>query len=247
MVAASMVSKLLLVSGLVDSVTNKPQVLLFISHDCPICNAYAPEIGRLEAKFGKAFQFRLVYCDLKLTQAEAKAHAKEFGISNAAITVNPSEAIAKAYKATVTPQAVVVDSAGKAVYSGRIDDRYLSLGQQRPAPALGRAQLRGRVLAPGWHRGPRLRDGSHPAALRPGVRDARRAPPLPSLRRTERAQRRRRASRRLHAGRRPATGRARPGRGAAEHDGVLVDRRGVRRAARPVARKLAGYDPRRVG
>jgi len=112
----------------------KPAALLFISHDCPICNAYAPEIGRLEARFGSQVKFVLVYSDLKLSLPEAKSHAKEFGISNAEIRLDPHAVLATKCSATVTPQAVVFDSTGVPVYSGRIDNRYLSLGQQRPSP-----------------------------------------------------------------------------------------------------------------
>ena len=111
----------------------KPTALLFISHDCPICNAYSPEIGRLERRFGSKVKFVLVYCDLRLSPAEARSHAKEFSISNAEIRMDPQAKLSAECKATVTPQAVVFDSAGVPVYSGRIDDRYRALGQQRPA------------------------------------------------------------------------------------------------------------------
>ena len=111
----------------------KPLALLFISHDCPICNAYAPEIGRLEKKLGAHVQIDLVYCDLKLTAAEARSHAHEFGISSAGLLLDPAGRLSTFCKATVTPQAVVFDHLGHRVYSGRIDDRYFALGRQRPA------------------------------------------------------------------------------------------------------------------
>ncbi len=34
--------------------------------------------------------------------------------------------------ATITPEAVVVDPHGRVLYRGRIDDRYVSLGLERP-------------------------------------------------------------------------------------------------------------------
>lgn len=111
----------------------KPLALLFISHDCPICNAYAPEIGRLEKRFGSKVQIDLVYCDLKFTGAEAKSHANEFGIGTAGLLLDPAGRLSTFCKATVTPQAVVFDHLGHRVYSGRIDDRYFALGRQRPA------------------------------------------------------------------------------------------------------------------
>jgi hypothetical protein len=46
---------------------------------------------------------------------------------------DPKLALVKFAGATVTPEAVVV-VAGKVVYRGRIDDRYVDLGRERPAP-----------------------------------------------------------------------------------------------------------------
>ena len=111
-----------------------PTVFLFISHDCPVCNAYAPEISRLESEYGTRISFNLVYCDLSLSANEAKSHATQFAISNATLLMDPKCQIAAFCKATVTPQAVVFDEHAHKVYSGRIDDRYLALGQQRRFP-----------------------------------------------------------------------------------------------------------------
>jgi len=111
----------------------KPIAFLFISHDCPVCNTYAPEIGRLIARFNGTVKFDLVYCDVKLTAGEARNHAKQFDLDGATLLLDPKCSIAAFCKATVTPQAVVFDERAKRVYSGRIDDRYLALGQQRSA------------------------------------------------------------------------------------------------------------------
>jgi hypothetical protein len=57
-------------------------------------------------------------------------------------------------KATVTPEAAVFDRAKRLVYHGRIDDRFVSLGLERPEPtthdladALS-AMLAGKRVAP---------------------------------------------------------------------------------------------------
>ena len=112
----------------------KPTVLLFISHDCPICNTYAPAIERLESAYGSRASFNLVYCDPSLSAGEAKSHARQFSISKATLLLDPKCRIAAFCGATVTPQAVVFDEHARKVYSGRIDDRYIALGQQRRFP-----------------------------------------------------------------------------------------------------------------
>jgi len=112
----------------------KPVAMIFFSHDCPVCNIYAPEISRIEAKYGKKINVDIVYTDARITRAEAIAHAKAFGLNQATLLFDKSGSFAAFCNAHVTPQAAVFDSRGRRVYCGRIDDRFLSLGQQRPAP-----------------------------------------------------------------------------------------------------------------
>src|SRR5881227_2789067 len=53
----------------------RAMVLLFITNDCPISNAYAPEIHRLcDAYMKQGIGFYLVYADPDLSAAEAKKH-----------------------------------------------------------------------------------------------------------------------------------------------------------------------------
>ena len=46
---------------------------------------------------------------------------------------DPTHALVKFVGATVTPEAAVY-AGGRVVYRGRIDDRYVDLGVERPAP-----------------------------------------------------------------------------------------------------------------
>jgi hypothetical protein len=111
----------------------KPVVFIFISHDCPVCNTYAPEIGRIEAKYGQRIDVDIVYTDPAITRKGAKEHAKEFSIDRGALFLDEKSEFAVACGARLTPEAIVFDPNGRPVYSGRIDDRYRALGQQRPA------------------------------------------------------------------------------------------------------------------
>ncbi len=45
--------------------------------------------------------------------------------------MDPRQELLKKVKATVTPEAVVVDGHGKVLYLGRIDDWYEDFGKQR--------------------------------------------------------------------------------------------------------------------
>lgn len=109
----------------------KAGVLLFIARDCPISNAYAPEIKRILTAYApQKIAFELVYPDPGTTSAAAHQHAKDYGYT-CPIVLDPTHRLAKKYGATVTPEAVVLSPQGKILYRGRIDDLFVTFGQRR--------------------------------------------------------------------------------------------------------------------
>ena len=112
----------------------KAVVLVFIDTECPIANAYQPELRRLEKKFGeRGIRFVMIHADPETDIEKAKTHAKEFGIT-VPVCIDKGHQWVKRTGATVTPEAVVLDAGGKTVYQGRIDDRHAQLGKKRPEP-----------------------------------------------------------------------------------------------------------------
>ena len=109
-------------------------VFIFVMTDCPIANAFAPEINRITADYAKKpLTLSLVYIEPDLAPEAARKHAKEFGLTATAL-LDPSHALVKKTGATVTPEAVVLAPDGKVLYRGRIDDRFADLGQRRQKP-----------------------------------------------------------------------------------------------------------------
>ena len=103
-------------------------VLIFILHDCPICNRYAPEIGRIAAEYGKHnVSTFVVYEDSDVTPAQARLHAKEYGLT-CGLLYDPRHVLARRVGAVATPEAVVLEAGGSPVYRGRIDDRFRGCG-----------------------------------------------------------------------------------------------------------------------
>jgi hypothetical protein len=109
----------------------KATVFLFIAHDCPISNAYAPEIGRIEARFmHTGIRFDEVYAEPDLPIDEARAHHANFKLRGQGL-LDPQRQLAHRLKATITPEAVVVLADGSVAYRGRIDNTYASIGVRR--------------------------------------------------------------------------------------------------------------------
>ena len=113
----------------------KAIVFLFTSTDCPISNRYAPEVRRIAGAFGsKGVVFRLVYPNPAEDAEAIREHMAAFAYAGATEAFrDPDHALVKFVGATVTPEAAVF-SGGRVVYRGRIDDRFVDLGLERPAP-----------------------------------------------------------------------------------------------------------------
>ena len=114
-----------------DPADKAASVLIFYWQDCPISNSYAPELNRICAGHTN-FAFYIVQIDPDLTPAAAREHARQFNL-RAPVLLDPQHRLVKLAKAIVTPEAVVFGKNGLILYRGRIDDRYLALGQKRAA------------------------------------------------------------------------------------------------------------------
>lgn len=112
--------------------TGKANVLLFVQTDCPISNSYAPEIQRVcKAYESKGVSCSLVYEDVKVDAAAVRTHMGDFGHTGVTATIDTSRALADRVRATITPEAVIVDAKGAVRYRGRIDNFYAALGKPR--------------------------------------------------------------------------------------------------------------------
>jgi hypothetical protein len=120
-------------------------VLIFVSIDCPVSNRYAPEIKRLHEEFtARGVRFRLVYPNPLDGDAAISKHLEAYGYPQIAQR-DPDHTLVKMAGATITPEAAVFDARQRLVYRGRIDDRFVQLGRERPAPT--QADLRNALTA----------------------------------------------------------------------------------------------------
>ena len=111
--------------------SKKAIVLIFVAHDCPISNAYAPEINRICALYtAKQIAFYIVYPEAGFSPAQARRHAREYGYQ-CPLLPDAGHRIVKKTRVTVTPEVAVLAPQGKVLFRGRIDDRFAVLGKPR--------------------------------------------------------------------------------------------------------------------
>jgi len=95
--------------------------VVFLSSECPAVPRYAPRLNRMAKEFGvRGVSFVGVYPNEGETEEGVRDHAKRMGFQFP-VALDPGGRIARHFKATHTPQVVVVDAKGTLRYSGAID------------------------------------------------------------------------------------------------------------------------------
>ena len=112
----------------------KATVLFFLQPDCPVSNAYAPEIKRICADYEpKKIAAFVVHADPDVSIEHAKRHAKEYGLA-CPVLRDPTHVLVKRTGVTIAPEVAVLAPDGKILYRGRIDDLYVDYGKRRAEP-----------------------------------------------------------------------------------------------------------------
>lgn len=128
--------KLLDTTGAVHRIGQTPYcqavAIVFLSTDCPIANGFIPELNRLfAAQADRKIEFYGVHSDRSTTRAAAAKHHAEYRIAFP-VLFDASGELADLLKPSHTPEAFVVNTDGKVLYRGRINNRYAGLGKSRP-------------------------------------------------------------------------------------------------------------------
>ncbi|MFT5468948.1 MAG: hypothetical protein ACI8UO_004061 [Verrucomicrobiales bacterium] len=119
------------VSRPLDSGEGKFAAVIFITTDCPIANAYVPEMNRLAAHAKEqGGKLTLIHVDFDLTAEAAKSHRDDYDIE-APVVIDRAHEIVKATKAEITPEVVLLKPDGAVIYKGKINDLYVDFGDRR--------------------------------------------------------------------------------------------------------------------
>lgn len=111
-------------------------VLFFVASDCPISNRTFPEMKRLREEFAqRGVRFWFVYPNKGEHPEQVRNHQAAYDADGEAV-LDVTGRLVEMTGAKVTPEASVLVPAGAAgwhtVYTGRIDDRYVRIGEERP-------------------------------------------------------------------------------------------------------------------
>jgi len=126
-------------------VNKRAVVVFFKTIDCPLSNAYVPEMNRLWKEYrARDVAFYAVEADTTLQLADVRRHAKDFGF-DFPVLIDKQQLLVRLAGATATPEVAVFSKTGKVLYLGPIDNRVEDFGQRRSV--VTRHELRGALDA----------------------------------------------------------------------------------------------------
>jgi hypothetical protein len=113
-------------------------VAIFVATDCPISNRYLPLLVRLSKQFAaRSVRLWLVYPNAGDTVASVHAHQSQYPVAaSLPQLIAPDSRFLAHARVHVTPEAAIFHAdpmSQPVLWHGRIDDRYLTFGAQRPA------------------------------------------------------------------------------------------------------------------
>lgn len=104
---------------------------VFLTPECPIACKYVPELNRLAREHkSRGIEVFGIVADPTLSRSRARQFELDYRLEFP-LLFDASLELAGRLKPTHTPEAFVVLPGGELVYRGRIDDRFVALGQER--------------------------------------------------------------------------------------------------------------------
>jgi mono/diheme cytochrome c family protein len=114
-----------------DLKDRKAVVVVFLGTECPLSNAYLPVLADLHHRYAeRGAAFVGVNSNRQDTPDRVADHARQHAVPFAVVK-DVGNRLADRLDARRTPEAIVLDSTGRVLYRGRIDDQF-GIGYARP-------------------------------------------------------------------------------------------------------------------
>ncbi|MBC3787473.1 redoxin domain-containing protein [Spirosoma utsteinense] len=136
---ARFVSCLILMGGLLGLLAMRPQpslrVLIFLETECPISQKTTSRFQALADTYADRVMFEAIYPTETVTVGEVEAFEKAYSF-RVPRRLDPRHRLVKRYKATTTPEVILLDARDRILYRGSVDDQFYKLGKYRPSPTV---------------------------------------------------------------------------------------------------------------
>lgn len=110
--------------------TSKPTLYLFLSDECVITQYYITTLNEIEKKYGQDVDMVAIFPNFSSKPKKIEAFYDKYKLSIPYKT-DYYKKLSKSLGATITPEAILLDTSGTIVYQGRIDNSYVRIGKRR--------------------------------------------------------------------------------------------------------------------
>jgi peroxiredoxin len=109
----------------------KARVYIFISPECPLCQAYSLTLNNLHSEYNdKGIEMVGVISGTIFSINEIEIYKSKYNIQ-IPLYLDKNKYLSQKYNATITPQAIIINAIDTILYSGRIDNWAYALGKKR--------------------------------------------------------------------------------------------------------------------
>jgi len=118
------------VNSIGQTETAKPLLYLFLSDECIITQYYITTLNTLVEEYGQEVDMVAIFPNFSSKPKKIEAFYQKYKL-NIPYKTDYYKELSRSLGATVTPEAILLDTKGKIVYQGRIDNGYVRIGKRR--------------------------------------------------------------------------------------------------------------------
>ena len=108
----------------------KPILYLFLSDECIITQYYVPTLNDIWAQYGKDVDMVAIFPNFSSKAKKIQTFYDKYKLTIPYKT-DYYKILSRSLGATITPEAILLDTSGKIIYQGRIDNSYVQIGKRR--------------------------------------------------------------------------------------------------------------------
>ena len=110
--------------------TTKPTLYLFLSDECVITQYYITALNALVDEYGGEVEMVAIFPNFSSKKKKIEAFYEKYKL-NIPYKTDYYKKLSRSLGATVTPEAILLNSNGEIIYQGRIDNSYVRIGKRR--------------------------------------------------------------------------------------------------------------------
>lgn len=109
------------------------RVLIFLETECPISQKTTGRIQTLADAYAGRVTFEAVYPTETVTRREVREFERVFAL-RLTRRLDSAHRLVRRYKATTTPEVILLSETDQILYRGSVDNQFYALGKYRPVP-----------------------------------------------------------------------------------------------------------------